>query len=89
MWYHDRDTLPLLPCEVPRHVDTHVKEAVTMAIDQLDCGRLRVAEKIALLDELSDGRVIFGMGRGLAKKSVTRHLIITSIASNSQLRALN
>ena len=29
---------------------------------------LRVAEKIALLDELSDGRVIFGMGRGLAKK---------------------
>jgi 2,3,4,5-tetrahydropyridine-2-carboxylate N-succinyltransferase len=30
----------------PRHVDTHVKEAVSMAIDQLDCGRLRVAEKI-------------------------------------------
>lgn len=29
---------------------------------------LRVAEKIALLDELSDGRVIFGMGRGLSKK---------------------
>jgi 2,3,4,5-tetrahydropyridine-2-carboxylate N-succinyltransferase len=30
----------------PRSVDTHVKEAVSMAIDQLDCGRLRVAEKI-------------------------------------------
>ncbi|MEM7468557.1 MAG: LLM class flavin-dependent oxidoreductase [Pseudomonadota bacterium] len=29
---------------------------------------LRVAEKIALLDELSNGRVIFGMGRGLSKK---------------------
>lgn len=29
---------------------------------------LRVAEKIALLDELSGGRVIFGMGRGLSKK---------------------
>jgi 2,3,4,5-tetrahydropyridine-2-carboxylate N-succinyltransferase len=30
----------------PRTVETHVKEAVTMIIDQLDCGRLRVAEKI-------------------------------------------
>lgn len=29
---------------------------------------LRVAEKIALLDELSGGRVIFGMGRGLSKR---------------------
>ena len=29
---------------------------------------LRVAEKIALLDELSDGRVIFGMGRGLSRR---------------------
>ncbi|MEQ8662449.1 MAG: LLM class flavin-dependent oxidoreductase [Gammaproteobacteria bacterium] len=29
---------------------------------------LRVAERVALLDELSDGRVIFGMGRGLSKK---------------------
>ena len=29
---------------------------------------LRVAERIALLDELSGGRAIFGMGRGLAKK---------------------
>ena len=29
---------------------------------------LRAAEKIALLDELSDGRVIFGMGRGLSRK---------------------
>lgn len=29
---------------------------------------LRAAEKIALLDELSDGRVIFGMGRGLSKR---------------------
>src|SRR5437764_2066016 len=28
---------------------------------------LRVAEKIALLDHLSDGRVLFGMGRGLAR----------------------
>ena len=27
---------------------------------------LRVAEKIAMLDELSDGRIIFGMGRGLS-----------------------
>lgn len=27
---------------------------------------LRVAEKLILLDEISDGRVIFGMGRGLA-----------------------
>jgi alkanesulfonate monooxygenase SsuD/methylene tetrahydromethanopterin reductase-like flavin-dependent oxidoreductase (luciferase family) len=27
---------------------------------------LRVAEKLILLDEMSDGRVIFGMGRGLA-----------------------
>ncbi len=30
----------------PRSVETHVKEAVTMVIEQLDCGRLRVAEKI-------------------------------------------
>ena len=29
---------------------------------------LRVAEKISLLDELSDGRVIFGMGRGLSRR---------------------
>jgi len=29
---------------------------------------LRAAEKIAMLDELSNGRVIFGMGRGLSKK---------------------
>ncbi|MDA0821082.1 MAG: LLM class flavin-dependent oxidoreductase [Proteobacteria bacterium] len=29
---------------------------------------LRVAERIALLDELSDGRVIFGMGRGLSRR---------------------
>ena len=29
---------------------------------------LRVAEKIALLDELSDGRVMLGMGRGLARR---------------------
>ena len=29
---------------------------------------LRSAEKIALLDELSDGRVIFGMGRGLSRR---------------------
>ena len=29
---------------------------------------LRAAEKIALLDELSDGRVIFGMGRGLSRR---------------------
>src|SRR3954468_12590420 len=29
---------------------------------------LRVAEKIALLDELSGGRVLFGMGRGLARR---------------------
>ena len=29
---------------------------------------LRVAEKIALLDELSDGRAVFGMGRGLARR---------------------
>jgi len=29
---------------------------------------LRVAEKIALLDHLSDGRVLFGMGRGLARR---------------------
>jgi len=29
---------------------------------------LRVAEKVALLDELSDGRVIFGMGRGLSRR---------------------
>jgi len=28
---------------------------------------LRVAEKIALLDHLSNGRVLFGMGRGLAR----------------------
>ena len=28
---------------------------------------LRVAEKIALLDHLADGRVLFGMGRGLAR----------------------
>src|SRR3954453_8046192 len=28
---------------------------------------LRVAEKIALLDHLSDGRVLFGMGRGLSR----------------------
>src|SRR2546423_13204240 len=28
---------------------------------------LRVAEKIALLDQLSDGRVLFGMGRGLSR----------------------
>lgn len=28
----------------------------------------RVAEKIAVLDYLSDGRVVFGMGRGLARK---------------------
>jgi len=30
----------------PRSVDTHVKEAVTMVMEQLDCGRLRVAEKV-------------------------------------------
>jgi len=30
----------------PRNVDTHVKEAVTMVMEQLDCGRLRVAEKV-------------------------------------------
>lgn len=29
---------------------------------------LRVAEKIALLDHLSGGRVLFGMGRGLSRK---------------------
>jgi alkanesulfonate monooxygenase SsuD/methylene tetrahydromethanopterin reductase-like flavin-dependent oxidoreductase (luciferase family) len=29
---------------------------------------LRVAEKIALLDLLADGRVLFGMGRGLARR---------------------
>ena len=29
---------------------------------------LRAAEKVALLDELSDGRVIFGMGRGLSRR---------------------
>lgn len=29
---------------------------------------LRVAERIAMLDELSDGRVIFGMGRGLSRR---------------------
>ena len=29
---------------------------------------LRVAEKIALLDELSEGRVLLGMGRGLARR---------------------
>ena len=29
---------------------------------------LRVAEKIALLDHLSNGRVLFGMGRGLARR---------------------
>lgn len=29
---------------------------------------LRVAEKIALLDELSGGRVLFGMGRGLSRR---------------------
>lgn len=29
---------------------------------------LRVAEKIALLDHLCDGRVLFGMGRGLARR---------------------
>jgi alkanesulfonate monooxygenase SsuD/methylene tetrahydromethanopterin reductase-like flavin-dependent oxidoreductase (luciferase family) len=29
---------------------------------------LRVAEKITLLDHLSDGRVLFGMGRGLARR---------------------
>jgi alkanesulfonate monooxygenase SsuD/methylene tetrahydromethanopterin reductase-like flavin-dependent oxidoreductase (luciferase family) len=29
---------------------------------------LRVAEKISLLDHLADGRVLFGVGRGLARK---------------------
>ena len=29
---------------------------------------MRVVEKIALLDNLADGRVIFGMGRGLARR---------------------
>lgn len=29
----------------PRNVETHIKEAVMMVIEQLDCGRLRVAEK--------------------------------------------
>lgn len=29
---------------------------------------LRVAEKIAMLDELSGNRVIYGMGRGLSRK---------------------
>ena len=29
---------------------------------------LRVAEKIVLLDHLSDGRAVFGMGRGLARR---------------------
>jgi 2,3,4,5-tetrahydropyridine-2-carboxylate N-succinyltransferase len=29
----------------PRNVDTHVKEAVNVVLDQLDSGRLRVAEK--------------------------------------------
>src|SRR3954447_7457136 len=29
---------------------------------------LRVAERIALLDQLSGGRVLFGMGRGLARR---------------------
>ncbi len=29
---------------------------------------LRVAEKLALLDHLSDGRLLFGMGRGLARR---------------------
>ena len=29
---------------------------------------VRVAERISLLDELSDGRVLFGMGRGLARR---------------------
>src|SRR3981081_863843 len=29
---------------------------------------LRLAEKIALLYHLSDGRVLFGMGRGLARR---------------------
>jgi len=29
---------------------------------------LRVAEKLALLDQLSDGRLLYGMGRGLARR---------------------
>lgn len=29
---------------------------------------IRVAEKLAMLDALSDGRVVFGIGRGLARK---------------------
>ena len=30
----------------PRSVDTHVKEAVSEAMERLDCGKLRVAEKV-------------------------------------------
>ena len=30
----------------PRSVETHVKEAVTMVMEQLDYNRLRVAEKV-------------------------------------------
>lgn len=29
---------------------------------------VRVAERLALLDDLSGGRVLFGMGRGLARR---------------------
>jgi len=31
-------------------------------------GPLRVAEKVALLDHIADGRVRFGMGRGLSRR---------------------
>ena len=34
---------------------------------------LRVAEKIAMLDEISAGRVRFGMGRGLSRRRSRHH----------------
>ena len=46
---------------------THLKLATGAVILPWN-NPLRVAERVALLDELSNGRVIFGMGRGLSKK---------------------
>ncbi|MEM7540743.1 MAG: LLM class flavin-dependent oxidoreductase [Pseudomonadota bacterium] len=46
---------------------THLKLATGAVIVPWNVP-LRVAEKVALLDELSGGRVIFGMGRGLSRR---------------------
>ncbi len=49
-----------------------IKLATGACIIPWNAQPLRVAEKAALLDQLSGGRAIFGMGRGLARREFAR-----------------